>query len=374
MIVFKNYFKIVKKHIGIIIMFSAIAIGISIANTSYDNSADKYVSSMPKIAIFNNDSSQLTENFVQYMSKNSEVIEIENTKKSIQDALYNNKVDSIIIIPQNFSKNLLSGEDVDIEIKKSAQNMSEQVEILTNKYFKISKFYAQVGFTEKQIIEKTLVATDNQVEVKILDGEKESLQKLALFYSFENYSFLSIFIVIIGTVMCIFNKDEIQKRNIVSSTKAKTFTKQLFLGHLCLTLVIWFIYVLVSFILYKELMLTLNALFLVINSLIFAITVTSLAYVIATFIKKENVISGIQNVLSLGLSFISGCFVPVEFLDKNIVNFSKIFPSYWFVKGNYEIVKISEFNLENLTPILINYGIIIGFGILYFGLSKVKKH
>lgn len=355
-------------------MFSAIAIGISIANTSYDNSADKYVSSMPKIAIFNNDSSQLTENFVQYMSKNSEVIEIENTKKSIQDALYNNKVDSIIIIPQNFSKNLLSGEDVDIEIKKSAQNMSEQVEILTNKYFKISKFYAQVGFTEKQIIEKTLVATDNQVEVKILDGEKESLQKLALFYSFENYSFLSIFIVIIGTVMCIFNKDEIQKRNIVSSTKAKTFTKQLFLGHLCLTLVIWFIYVLVSFILYKELMLTLNALFLVINSLIFAITVTSLAYVIATFIKKENVISGIQNVLSLGLSFISGCFVPVEFLDKNIVNFSKIFPSYWFVKGNYEIVKISEFNLENLTPILINYGIIIGFGILYFGLSKVKKH
>ena len=35
MIVFKNYFKIVKKHLGTIIMFAAISIGISVVNTSY---------------------------------------------------------------------------------------------------------------------------------------------------------------------------------------------------------------------------------------------------------------------------------------------------------------------------------------------------
>ena len=35
MIVFKNYFNIVKRHLGIIIMFSAISIGVSVINTSY---------------------------------------------------------------------------------------------------------------------------------------------------------------------------------------------------------------------------------------------------------------------------------------------------------------------------------------------------
>ena len=35
MIVFKNYFNIVKRHLGIILMFSAISIGISVITTSY---------------------------------------------------------------------------------------------------------------------------------------------------------------------------------------------------------------------------------------------------------------------------------------------------------------------------------------------------
>lgn len=54
MIVFSNYFKIVKKHLGIIILFSAISIGISIANTSYTNT-DNYTNVEPKVSIINHD-------------------------------------------------------------------------------------------------------------------------------------------------------------------------------------------------------------------------------------------------------------------------------------------------------------------------------
>ena len=46
MIVFKNYFNIVKRHLGIIIMFSAISIGVSVINTSYTSTED-YVSVEP---------------------------------------------------------------------------------------------------------------------------------------------------------------------------------------------------------------------------------------------------------------------------------------------------------------------------------------
>ena len=113
-----------------------------------------------------------------------------------------------------------------------------------------------------------------------------------------------------------------------------------------------------------------NALLLIINSLCFAVTATSLSYLIGCLIKNQNVISGIQNVLSLGLSFISGCFVPIQLLDSNIVNFSKIFPSYWFIQGNYDIIKLSNFNFETLKPIIQNYIIILAFGILYFIISR----
>ena len=133
MIVFKNYFKIVKRHLGTIIMFAAIAIGISVANTTY-TSAESFETIEPKLAIINNDTSNLSENFVEYMKKHSQIVEINDNKKEMQDALYTNKVDTILIIPGNFGEELIDGNKPMVKIKKSAQNVSEYTEILINRY------------------------------------------------------------------------------------------------------------------------------------------------------------------------------------------------------------------------------------------------
>ncbi len=371
MIVFKNYFKIVKKHIGTIIMFAAISIGISIANTSYSNTEETYVSTTPNLAIINYDSSNLIDNFIEYIDDNAELVEVNNNEKDIQDALYNNKVDAILIVPENFTEELIAGNEPTIEIKKSLQNASEYTQILVNRYFKIANIYAKSGMSEEQIISTIEKDIQNEIEVQISSMQKSDLEKLAIFYSFENYAFLSIFIFIIGTIMCIFNKETIRKRNAVSKLKARSFSNQLFLGHLILALAIWAIFVLVSVVIYKDLMFTMNGLLLIINSLFFTITATSMAYLIGSLIRNQNVISGVQNIVSLGLSFISGCFVPVEFLDANIVNFSKIFPSYWFIQGNYDIVKLSNFDFETLKPIIQSYAVVLFFGVFYFVISKI---
>ena len=370
MIVFKNYFKIVKRHLGLILMFSAIAIGVSIINTSSKRSED-YVSSKPKLAIINYDESELSKHFVDYITKLSEKVEIEDDEKTIQDYLYLNKADAVLIIPKNFGNDLINGNEPNLKIKKSTQNFSEYTELLVNRYFKIAENYSKVGMSESQIISSIEKDVEKEIAVKILDEKKSDIEKLAVYYSFENYAFLSIFIFIIGTIMCIFNKETIKKRNNVSKLNPRNFSNQLFLGHLSLTLVIWAIYIVISVIIYKDLMFTMNGLLLIINSLCFAITATCLAYMIGCLIKNQNVISGIQNVISLGLSFISGCFVPSQWLDTNIVNFSKAFPSYWFIQGNYDITKIAKFNYESVKPFIQNYGIILAFGVAYFVIGKI---
>lgn len=371
MTVFKNYFKIVKRHIGVIIMYAAISIIVSIANTNYNNTEESYISINPSIAIINYDSSKLIDSFIEYIDSKAELIDVNDNEKDIQDALYTNKVDAILIIPKGFTEELFKENEKAIGIKKSLQNTSEYVQVLVNRYFKIANMYIKVGMNEEELINSIEEDIKNEIEVEVSTKQESNLEKLAIFYSFENYAFLSIFMLVIGTIMCIFNKQTIMRRNNVSKMKPKSFSNQIFLGHIVLTLTLWAIFVLVSIIIYKELMFNMNALLLVINSLIFAITATSIAYLIGTLIRNQNVISGIQNVLSLGLSFISGCFVPIEMLDQNIVNFSKIFPSYWFIKNNYDIVEISSFNLETLKPIIQNWIIIIAFGILYFVISKI---
>lgn len=82
MIVFKNYFNIVKRHLGIIIMFSAISIGVSVINTSYTSTED-YVSVEPKIAVINYDESSLSNNFVDYITERAEIVEVEDNEKAI---------------------------------------------------------------------------------------------------------------------------------------------------------------------------------------------------------------------------------------------------------------------------------------------------
>ena len=370
MIVFKNYFNIVKRHLGIIIMFSAISIGVSVINTSYTSTED-YASVDPKIAVINYDDSALSDNFVEYIKERAEIVEVEDDEKAIQDTLYLNKADSILIIPDNFGTNILIGNNPRLKIKKSTQNVSEYTELLVNRYFKIAENYSKVGMSENEIINNIEKDIQNEIEVKVSSKNQSDMERLAVYYSFENYAFLSIFIFIIGTIMCIFNKETIRKRNNVSKLNPKSISNQLFLGHMTLTLSIWLVFILISVILYRDLMFTTNGLLLMLNSLCFALTATSLAYLIGCLIKKENVISGIQNVISLGLSFISGCFVPIELLDKNIINFSKIFPSYWFIRGNYDITKISTFNYENIKPVIQNCGIVLLFGIIYFMIARM---
>ena len=370
MIVFKNYFNIVKRHLGIIIMFSAISIGVSVINTSYTSTED-YASVDPKIAVINYDDSALSDNFVEYIKERAEIVEVEDDEKAIQDTLYLNKADSILIIPDNFGTNILIGNNPRLKIKKSTQNVSEYTELLVNRYFKIAENYSKVGMSENEIINNIEKDIQNEIEVKVSSKNQSDMERLAVYYSFENYAFLSIFIFIIGTIMCIFNKETIRKRNNVSKLNPKSISNQLFLGHMTLTLSIWLVFILISVILYRDLMFTTNGLLLMLNSLCFALTATSLAYLIGCLIKKENVISGIQNVISLGLSFISGCFVPIEWLDKNIINFSKIFPSYWFIQGNYDITKLSTFNYENIKPVIQNCGIVLLFGIIYFMIARM---
>ena len=372
MIVFSNYFKIVKKHLGLIIMFATISIGVSIVNTSYSNT-ESYVSVIPDIAIINYDNSELTHSFIKYLEKNTKIVEVEDNEKEIQDALYANEVDAILIIPKHFGFKLRMGKSPEIKIKKSIQNASEYIELIVNRYLNIAEVYSSAGMPEKEIISKIENDLAKQVEVKALNGDKSDLEKLAIYYSFENYAFLSIFIFIIGTIMCIFNKETIKKRNNVSKLNSRTFSIQLFMGHLVLSLCVWAIFVIVSFIIYKDLMLNMNAMLLIINSLCFTLTATSIAYLFGSMIKNQNIISGIQNVISLSLSFISGCFVPIELLDENIVNFSKLFPSYWFIKGNYDIVELTSFNFETIKPIMQNMIIVLVFGIVYFIISQLIK-
>jgi ABC-2 type transport system permease protein len=168
-----------------------------------------------------------------------------------------------------------------------------------------------------------------------------------------------------------FNKTNLKRRNIVSNYSYKKINMQLFAGNLCLMAGIWLLYIGISFILYFDTMVTYYGLLMIINSFVFCITVLSIGFLIGSVVRNRQATDGIVNVLALGSSFLCGAFVPQEFLGDFVISISKVLPSYWFIKNNNDISKLSSFDFNSLQPIFINMLIVLAFGIVLFIITNV---
>ena len=121
MIVFKNYFRIVKSFIPTMILYTVIftffAVISSTANTSPGGT---FTVSKPKVSIINNDEKTvLIESFTDYIEDNANIVEVNNNDTDIKDALFFREVAYILSIAENFTEDFMNGLKPKIETMKS---------------------------------------------------------------------------------------------------------------------------------------------------------------------------------------------------------------------------------------------------------------
>jgi ABC-2 type transport system permease protein len=375
MIVFKNYLKIVKKYIPIIIVYTIVFIFFSVITTQSENTILNFEAVTPNIAIINNDGdTKILNTFINYLSQNANIVEIQNDEEAIQDALFFREISCVLIIPQNYTEDMFSGKNPEIEIKKTEDGNSTYVELIAQRFLKITNIYIKTGMSEDEICTYIVKDLENQTTVTVDEKLDTSIySKVKQYYNFSNYIFLSLCILIISEVMTSFKDTKIKKRNLMGTISYKKINIQIFLGNLCVTLGIWMFYVLISIALYGKIMLTQVGLLLILNALVFCITASAIGFLIANIVKSRVATNGIVNVISLGLSFISGSFVPQKYLGSTVLGIAKIFPSYWFITNNNKIVQLNEFNFESLKPIISNMGIVAVYVLIIFLIIEINK-
>lgn len=84
-----------------------------------------------------------------------------------------------------------------------------------------------------------------------------------------------------------------------------------------ISLVLWLIVVAGAGIMYGNELLTSKVLgYYLLNTFLMLTIALSLAYLIGLFMKNNNMLNGITNIVSLGMCFLSGVFVPINIMDK----------------------------------------------------------
>ncbi len=377
MIVFNAFFKVVKKYIGVIILYTVMLISFGSINYATNNEDMTFSNRLPDILIINNDEEVgLTKNLINYLKENANVLDIENDEEKINDAIFYREINYVIYIPKNYRVDTLNKLNPTIDIKSANDYDSAYTSMLLTRYLNVQNTYLKYTNNENELINSINNNLSYKTNIEItskLDTSK--LTKISRFFNFASYSIMAVIIYIICLVISSFNKDVVKKRTIISSMNYKKYNKYILLSSFIYSSIIWILYVILSFIIIGSSMFSLRGLIYILNTFIFSFVALTLALLISNLIKSKGAISGIVNVIALGQAFLCGAFIPSEFLGENIIKYSKILPAYWYNNSNDLLSTIEVINIVNLKPILLNMIVLVIFAIIFIVINNiVSKH
>lgn len=367
MIVFKTILKILNKLKGLIILYTIMLISVTLVNQTSGN-VDSFEEVKPSVIIVNNDKSknEVTNHFIKYLENHMEVKDIDiGNEERIDDALFYRDVSLVVYIPDGFGDDLLDSKDVSVEYKISGDKGSSYGKMLVQNYFDSFNIYNNY-YDGDELFDRLDNALNLDVNVEVKSKvDTNSLSRMARFFNFLNYAILAGCVYSISMILASLKSENVRKRTIVSSYDYKKYNR-IVLGACSIVIIgMWILYMIIALIIFKDLFISMNGLWYVINSFVFSLCSLCIGFLIGNITQNKGAISGIVNVVSLGSSFLCGCFVPFEFMPDYVIKIAHIFPTYYFVINNEALKVMDNFSLSSVSPLILNMGIVLIFGVCF---------
>lgn len=367
MIVFRTILKILNKLKGLIILYTIMLISVTLVNQTSGN-VDSFEEVKPSVIIVNNDKSKngVTNHFIKYLENHMEVkdIDIGNDEK-IDDALFYRDVSLVVYIPDGFGEDLLDNKDVSVEYKISGDKGSSYGKMLVQNYFDSFNVYNNY-YDGDELFDRLDNALNVDVNVEVKSKmDTNSLSRMARFFNFLNYAILAGCVYSISMILASLKSENVRKRTIVSSYDYKKYNRIVLEACSIVIIGMWLLYMIIALIIFKDLFISMNGLWYVINSFVFSLCSLCIGFLIGNITQNKGAISGIVNVVSLGSSFLCGCFVPFEFMPDYVIKIAHIFPTYYFVINNEALKVMDNFSLSSVSPLIFNMGIVLIFGVCF---------
>lgn len=367
MIVFSTFWRIVKKYKGTILLYTVMLIMFGGINLTSNSTNDMFTPTKPNIFIVNKDSNMgLTKNLINYLKKNTNVVSLEDDEEKINDALFYRDISYVIYIPKNYSKDVLDKKDVTLDIKSSKDYTSSLTEMMLDKYLNVQSNLVNITNNQDELVNMINNTLDVNSEVIVSSKLDNSyLNKVSRYFNFGSYSLLAVIIFIVTLVINSFKENTINKRIIVSSFNYKKHNSLLMLSSFVYSLIVWVLFSLLSVILLGKDMISLRGILYFVNTFMFVMPSLSFGILISTLVNNKDSIGGIVNVVSLGSAFLCGAFIPTEYLPKIVLSIAHVFPAYYFIDSNNLLSSMEIINFSNLTPVFINYFVLIIFMLIF---------
>lgn len=359
---FKLFFKLVFKDVvAVVLMVILLSVMVFIYRVQLEEIGKDFTLSKAFLTYDIDEENEYTDNLKKYLAPN--VRELEKGSEKVQkEALASGLMSAVIKIE---TKKLTDKNLPTIEYITFAQNASSQqsLKIKINEYNNLVYRKLLKG---KSLYDASISAYDalssSNVEVSMIRESSNEILLIAAIFAFASYMiFIIIIIATIGKVIQAIHKRDIYRRIKISSYSMRSFYLELILANIVFMIGVVFVIFIFLAALSKDVFFThIEVLYFFINLFVFIIPLVLFGVILGLLFKKAEILDGFSTGLGLIISFFSGAFIPQSYLDERLLNLSKIFPSYYFIKNNDLIGDgVSLSGLGN------NFLIMFGFALVY---------
>ncbi len=376
---FKIYAKLMLNNmLGTVIMYICIFVGVAILTTNLSSppEAEAFNSKATNVDVVNYDDSEISKNLESYITSQTTKVNVGDSEEEIKDAVLYGVAEYVLIIPEGFGDSFTTESPMSLKTYKYPGSSSGvYIDMLTNSYLSTAKLYYN-GLGEFDF-DKINAAVENTAQVEVLNKQNNSGYNPASFMNYLAYPLMALLLFVIPLAFNILNSREIKRRNLCSPVNPNHFNLALILCSVITTIVIFIIFMILGICLNKDIILSKNGLFLVINAFIFSLVCMSIGFFVANVVNSRNTITAISNVVSLGVAFTGGVFVPQSMMQESVLKGAVVNPGYWFVKANDIISPLGNVTLKNLKPAFECMAVELVFAIAFLSLAllaaKLKR-
>lgn len=345
--VFKTFMKITLKKLPAAMIYIGIFLTISIIMANMGSDDTNFNDTKLNICVMDEDDSQASRVLKKFIESKHDTIEVRNEEEAILDAIYYNTVDYVLVINEGYSDKLSQGNN-DGLFKNYTKPGSFSDTFFNNTLERYTGTLSALIAEGKDLSEaaaETVKILSDETEVTVntfaKKGDTSYSEQFSYYFQYMPYVLLAIFISLLVPVMLVINGKEIKNRTNCSKLTTVSFAGQVFLGSAVVVLAVWALFIFVGFIL-NGFQISGKVGYAILNSFIFALVSAGIALFVSALSPSEKAISMIGNVVSLGMSFLCGIFVPLSVLGEGVLNISRFLPAYWYVRANNMLAGISE--------------------------------
>lgn len=372
---FKTYMRILLAHRAYIIVYLVIVsiTGIAIGLSTASGSNQRFTATSSRVAIVDRDGSKLSRALSAHVAKDNTLVPLADDKKSVQDALAQDAVSYLLVIPRGWGHGLMaaaadggaapaleasvsyrSGEGflVDQEVKSYVQGLFGS---------------ASLGGSQSDAVRATNESWGKSIGISTIDQRatplSSSLVSAALFSSYPIFASVT---VCIALLMRALNAPAVRGRRLASPQSPRERNVALVAACVCMALIAWaWNFGLQVAILGRDAIARSPAQLAIVGLalLAYSLVSASVGFLVGQLGVSENAANAVANILGMGLSFLGGAWTGLSLLPDALVAVAHFTPLYWAYRAIEGASGMRVVSSSSVLPLVGCVGVCTLFGI-----------